>query len=253
VTAEAHRHGAEVVFNLPRISREEEMSALKSLFPWDAGDGIMVANLGLWHEFKDLGRPVFWDHPLYTFNQAAAMAAEQEGAAGVTASLELRREELALLAEGAPLPVETVVHGRLTLMVSAHCVAGSVVGGRAPGKACSMPCAQRAFGLKDRLGLVFPMAMDLRCRAHIYNPMELCLVDRLPELAEIPLASLRVEAQGRTTDYVARVVGIYRRGLDKTIHLPLEQAAGELAQMREDLLALSPQGLTRGHFHRGVE
>lgn len=85
---------------------------------------------------------------------------------------------------------------------------------------------------------------------HVFNSRDLCLIDDLPELARAGVSCVRIEARREAARYVARTVEIYRGVLDALAaggkRLPNLEAA------REKLQALSPAGLTKGHYYRGV-
>jgi putative protease len=80
---------------------------------------------------------------------------------------------------------------------------------------------------------------------HIQNPKELCLIDHVPALAAAGFGSLRIEAKTRDAKYVAATVAAYRQALDNP--------DADLAELRGEIQQLSPQGITKGHFFRGVE
>ncbi|MDI3281569.1 MAG: U32 family peptidase, partial [Bacillota bacterium] len=257
VVERAHREGAEVFLAFPRILHEDELKwALAVLAevgngPGERPDGVLVGNWGLWRRVRDRGGVrLWWDWPLPVCNSLAGEVAAEGGAEGVTLSPELRREELAAVLRRLGVKGELVVHGPLPLMVSRHCAVGALLGSEGRGKACGAPCRRQRFGLRDRTGLVFPVETDRWCRMEIFNPMELCLLDRLGEVVALGLHSLRIEARHRAPEYAAQVVDAYRKGL-AVVGGPGEEAA--LARLHHELAELAPQGVTRGHFLRGVE
>jgi putative protease len=63
------------------------------------------------------------------------------------------------------------------------------------------------------------------------------------------VASLRIEARRENPGHVLEVTGIYRRALDM---LKRDKQAAGLERFRERLEALSPSGITKGHYYRGV-
>lgn len=257
VLERAHRVGAEVFLAFPRILHEEELNwALDVLAEAGGGwgekpDGVLVGNWGLWYRARERrGFRIWWDWPLPVCNSLAGEVVAEGGAEGVTLSLELRREELAAALQRLPVKSELVVHGPLPLMVSRHCAVGALVGSGKQNGACGAPCRRQRFGLRDRTGLVFPVVTDQWCRMEIFNPMELCLLDRLGEVVALGFHSLRIEARHRHPEYAARVVEAYRKGLAE-VGGPEEEAT--LARLYRELAELAPQGVTRGHFLRGVE
>jgi len=150
-----------------------------------------------------------------------------------------------------PVALEVIVHGALPLMVSAHCVLGARLGGKRPGRACTAPCRQGRYGLKDRLNLVFPITTDQHCRFYLYNAKEISMLDHLGEIAALDLDWVRIEAREKPPEYIRRVTGLYREALDALARS--DGSAGEiLVSLAQQAEALTAAGITRGHYFRGV-
>ena len=56
---------------------------------------------------------------------------------------------------------------------------------------------KRKYGLRDRKGYILPVEVDRRCRMHLFNPIDLCLIDQLEQLVEVGIKLFRIEAKGR--------------------------------------------------------
>lgn len=265
--------GAALSLGFPRIIRRGEMERAASLaeeVSLLAGEerpaALLVGNLGLLHRLNadrrgeaDATLPALHaDWPLNLFNSESLVLLAEEGVAEATLSPELTLAEVEEVIARSPIPCELLVHGPLELMVSEYCALGAVVGGRAPGHACKRPCRAHQVGLRDRLGLVFPLRMDASCRMHVANPKELCLVEHLPALVSAGPAAIRLDCRLREPEYAARVAGVYREALTAMGQLGREETAAgglkeELAAWRRELEDLAPSGITKGHYFRGVE
>ncbi|MCL4514698.1 MAG: DUF3656 domain-containing protein, partial [Firmicutes bacterium] len=266
-----HRRGVKVLVAFPRITSQAEMLRVAELVERLAEtgtenrpDGFVAGNLGVlhlllhstgmsrrreaqgWAGAVNMGMPVYADFTLNPFNRLTLAFLAGEGVSQVTLSPELTLAQVRELAVAAPVPVECLVQGPLPMMVSAHCTIGGVLGGRRQDVGCSAPCLKSTFGLKDRLGLVFPLATDQACRMHIFNPKELAMIEHLPAFKESGVRSLRIDGRIRDAGYVEKATSLYRKALDGTGEAPVEA-------MRQELEKLSPHGLTRGHYFRGVE
>lgn len=241
------------VLSAPRIMQNKEMSDFRRLLrslSADFLDGIQVSNLGLIKELKELtDKPIYPDFSLNVFNWAAAVFLWETGAAQVTLSPELTTQqiqEICYFAPALPLSVEVLVHGAIPLLVSEHCVVGSLL---SCGKRCAGACAGRYFGLKDRKGIVFPLEMDCFGRMHLFNSRDLCMIGDLDWLIDFGVTSLRIEARRGGADYVRDVVRAYRLVLDE---FPETLPEDSLAETKGTLAKHSPDGFTRGHYYRGV-
>ncbi|MGB9803138.1 DUF3656 domain-containing U32 family peptidase [Desulfofundulus sp.] len=246
------KHGVRFILSTPRIIHDPEMAAVERLLEL-AGKlparGVLVGNLGLIERVARTGLPLYADLAFNVFNLRTAMYLLDQGAVQVALSPELTMEQVAVLVERGRFAAEVLVQGAVELMVSRYCALGSLLGGLAPGRNCAGPCRGRRCGLKDRVGVVFPLEVDQFCRMHLFNSRDLCLVDDVHKFVEMGVASLRIDARGRGAEYARATVEAYRRALDAG---PAGDT-GELARLRERLKQYSPAGLTTGHYYRGVE
>ncbi|MDI6906832.1 MAG: DUF3656 domain-containing protein [Thermoanaerobacterales bacterium] len=253
--AEARRlcsaYGARLYYWIPRIVREAEAERYRRLARGADGpyDGILAGNLGLAMELAAAGLPVWADYPLNAFNGAALNLLARQGLQGACLSPEMTLAQVTAAAAAAPLPLEVLVHGSVPLMVSRYCVIGAA-GGTCPGMPCTRPCRRGRFRLRDRIGISFPVAVDAACRMHIFNSRDLCVVDLVPVLARAGLARLRLDGRLKEPQGLERMTAIYRRVLDDLAERPGAYEVPEA--VRSDLAALSPGGLTKGHYFRGV-
>ncbi len=244
----ARGKGVRAVIALPRITRERERRRIEDYLRFCcklAPDGFLVSHLGnlqMVREFTDL--PVYANHTLPVFNTYAVALLQAANLKGVTLSPELARKEiLALLKrkELADPEVELLVFGALELMISQFCPVGTWVG-KQPPRICPRPCRHNRFALRDRKGYVFPVLTDEFCRMHLLNSRYLSLYRELEGLKDFRL-SLRLELRHQPPAVAGRVIDLFQEGLMKGVD-----------QQGETVLeAAVGQGLTRGHFYRGVE
>ena len=125
-----------------------------------------------------------------------------------------------------------------------------VLGGRTAAKACQAPCLQGTYGLKDRLGMVFPVYTDQSCRMLIYNCKTLNLYKRLADVLKAGIDIIRIEGRERSAQWIAEVTAVYRQALDQyrtTGKITISETAAQ------KLEALDPEGSTYGHYFRGVQ
>lgn len=244
--------GVSFVLSTPRIVHDNEMPHVERLFTLAAelgAEGVLVGNLGLLARAESYGLPAYADLAFNVFNPYTAAWLLEQGVAQVALSPELTREQIKEIASGTGARVEVLVQGRVELMVSRYCAPGGLLGGFAGGRRCVAPCRGKRFALKDRLGVLFPLEVDQFCRMHLFNSRDLCLLDDLPELLEMGVGVLRIDARGRGPGYTRDTVRAYRQALK----LALAGRTAQLKKLREELYRYSPDGFTKGHFYRGVE
>lgn len=264
----ARKQGVKAVISLPRIVAQRETEAfeekLKDIIDCEP-DGFLIRNVGQAHLLRQLwkGR-LYGDYTLNVFNAYTAEALE--GFSVITLSPELTLSQIKkILTEGPVAEWELPVQGAIQLMVSEHCPLGAKIGGGAGQRAdgCSMPCMKckgitATAGLRDRLGLVFPMQMDSQCRMHLFNCKDLNLATDLAALTKLGL-SVRIEGLAHDADYIAKTTRIYHEllfrasGEQRQGYMETEFSETESVKtLLNELEHLSFQGTTKGHLHRGV-
>ena len=235
------QRGTEIVAALPRIQQSGPVEPWKEPNSNDCS-GFLVENLGALNWIRQGEMPAYGDYGLNCFNQYTLDWLLSQGLNGVCLSPELTLEQLQGFNDLSR--AELLVHGDLTLMISASCPIEAALGGEKCGNACS----QAEFWLRDEKGYEFPVATDKKCRFYVFNSRRLCLLDDLDRLVALGLASLRIEAWRDSAAQIAETVAVYRRALN-----------GLSRGVKTDLLLLrkvlqQKQGFipTKGHLYRGV-
>ena len=114
----------------------------------------------------------------------------------------LRMSEVARIASRSPIGVEIFVHGSLCFSYSGKCFFSSFLGGKSGNRGeCVQPCRRvYEFGSGES-GAVFSTG-------------DMSLLPRLPEIAGMGIAALKIEGRMRGAEYVHGVVSAYRFALD---------------------------------------
>ncbi|MFZ3171670.1 MAG: DUF3656 domain-containing protein [Carboxydocellales bacterium] len=254
--AYCHQKGVQFVLATPRILQDDELAAYWPKVREVLGkniNGILVANLGVAKLLaKETGAPpLLADFPLNAFNQQSIACIGEQGFSQVTLSPELTLDQVEVMGEGQTfLDMECLVHGMIPMMVSEYCAVGCTLGGKKAGENCQIPCRNKGFGLKDRMNFVFPLAMDEFCHLHVFNAKELCVVEELGLLKAAGIRSFRLELKLREARDVGQITRIYREELDRLTNQKGRWKPS--AEAKEQLFALSPAGITKGHYFRGV-
>jgi len=246
-------NGVRFIFSTPRILHDFELAQycrlLEKIVTFPVG-GVLGGNLGLLRRVEEItGLPIYADFPLNVFNYEAAAFLAERRVKQITLSPELTLTQISEMVPHLAVPAEVLVHGALPLMVSECCLIGGAPGDPEAKGGCAVPCNRR-YGLKDRLGITFPVATDRSCRTHIFNSRVLCMIEDVDQLAAAGVAVLRVEAGREEPAYVSAVVEAYRRVIDCLT------AGGDVRRQsllaRKAIAGLDPAGFTKGHYFRGV-
>ncbi|NOQ33019.1 MAG: peptidase U32, partial [Methanosarcinales archaeon] len=201
-------------------------------------DGVLASNHGAFRLAEEMGLDIIVDSPLNVFNRMSLEFWAERGAGLVTLSPELTLAEIREIAKyGA---VECIVHGRLMLMESEHCVVGGVLGGSG---SCTARCEDCGFELVDEKGYAFPLMMDTDCRMHLLNSSELCMLDHIPGIVRAGVSSVRIEARGAECARVREITRLYRTALDG--------GSARGGKIQSTCKGITGE-YTTGHYRRGV-
>ncbi len=224
MAAYAHSLGKKVYVTVNIFAHNEDINKLapylRSLQEADV-DALLISDLGVW----SVARQVVPDMPLHvstqanTTNFAAVQAWEQLGAERVVLARELSLAEIAEISAKTTVELETFVHGAMCISYSGRCLLSAYLTGRDGNRgACTQACRWEydmyKLGEQKRPGEFFDLEEDEH-GTYVMNSKDLCLIEYLPELMRAGVCSLKIEGRMKSVHYVATVVSVYRRAIDK--------------------------------------
>jgi putative protease len=123
----------------------------------------------------------------------------------------MRRELLGCLGEQASdIQIEVFAHGAMCVAVSGRCFMSTLQYGASANRgACYQPC-RREYEIKA-------VDEDISFRVgpnYVMSPRDLCTLPFIEKLIAAGVDSLKIEGRNRSPEYVATVVGAYRRAID---------------------------------------
>ncbi|WP_037371017.1 DUF3656 domain-containing protein [Selenomonas sp. AE3005] len=243
----AQKANVRLDFNLPRIMKDDAQPFFEKIltaakkFPPAAVHVHNIAQAALVKRLTDFA--VHADYSLIAYNKSTLSFFKDYGMASATLSPELKWQQMEGLAKHSPLPLSAIVHGRLELMVSEYCVTGSFLGNVDKG-ACSHPCTQGRYALKDRKEAVFPLRMDQFCHMHVLNSKTLSMLPHAMKFKAAGVDTLQIEAKAMTEKEITAIVRAYVQAMKLPADLDEVQEAALKTQEGSDI--------TRGHYFRGV-
>jgi putative protease len=107
------------------------------------------------------------------------------------------------------------------------------------------------WGIKDKKGHIFPVKWDHDHRTHVFNSVELCLIDHLPSLVNMGWGGLVIDARGKPAAYTRDMIQLYQDALHLSLQNPPD-LKGELRSLKKEVKMRSTGGITTGNFLRGV-
>ncbi|MBE7034517.1 MAG: U32 family peptidase [Ruminococcaceae bacterium] len=175
-------------------------------------DALIIQDLGLMRRI----RQELPDFPLHASTQMTVVNHQgvetlaEQGLSRVVLAREVTKEGIASIRRHTDTELEYFVHGALCISYSGQCLMSSLLGGRSGNRgACAQPCRLPYTLLKN--GKPVTDNMPLLC------PKDLCLADKVQELAELGVSSLKIEGRMKSPDYVAMVTAIYKRALTEHV------------------------------------
>jgi U32 family peptidase len=206
----AHAAEAQIFLATPRIQKPQERGLFRALLHHTA-DGILARNLSGLTFFVDAGVPCVADFSLNAANDLTVYQLCRLGAARVTASYDLNRDQLLdLVAASPPQLLEVVIHQHMPLFHMEHCVFCALLSPGTNHTNCGRPCDRHQVRLRDRLGLEHLLQADVGCRNTLYNAVAQSGAEVVPELLAAGVRHFRVELLEETPDEVGSTIGLYR-------------------------------------------
>jgi putative protease len=132
------------------------------------------------------------------------------GLATITAAHDLDREQLLALLDAAPRGrVAVTVHHHIPTFHTEHCVYAHLLSNGRDFRSCGRPCEQHKVALRDRVGLVHPVIVDVGCRNTVFNAQAQSAATLVPELLARGVNRFRVELVRESADEARRVYTAY--------------------------------------------
>lgn len=234
----AHEAGTQILLTTPRIQKPGELGIFKALARHGA-DGMLVRNLAGLDYFAQQSIACVADFSLNAANELTVDLLRQRGAARVTASYDLNREQLPEMVRHAPVEsLEVVIHQHMPMFHMEHCVFCAVLSPGTNKTNCGRPCDRHEVRLRDRVGVEHPLQADVGCRNTVYNGTAQSGAEAVKALLDLGVRHFRVELPvDDRPERLRRCVDLYR-------DLLAGRVSGQ--QVWTALKAVNRVGVTRG-------
>lgn len=231
-----HTRDVKVHLALNTLIRDDEMADALHIAKdaCDLGvDALIVQDLGLvrlLHK-KAPGIPLHGSTQMSVHTPGGVRLLAEMGLQRVVLARELSYPEIKEIAASSPIELEVFVHGALCMSVSGQCYFSAMLGGRSGNRG---QCAQTC-----RLPFSCPGGTG-----HDLSLKDLSLVEELPALQSLGIASAKIEGRMKRPEYVAAAVTACRCTLDGT-----EMPPHLLDQLEA---VFSRSGFTKGYYHHAL-
>jgi len=204
-----HIRGVKLYLCCNTLMKEAELNSAMELIrhAYTIGvDALIIQDLGLLrrvrHELPDF--PVHASTQMTIVNSEGVNRLAALGAERVVLARELSKAQIQEIKNNTETELEVFVHGALCISYSGQCLMSSMLGGRSGNRgACAQPCRLPYTLLRD--GKAVTEKRALLC------PKDLCLADRVAELAALGVTSLKIEGRMKSPEYVAMVTQVYKK------------------------------------------
>ena len=207
----AHMFDKKLYLTVNTLIKEEEFSQLYDYIKpyYEAGlDAVIVQDIGVLKfiagNFTAL--PIHCSTQMtITGEEFGEVLAENKSVTRIVTPRELNLAEIKKMYTVTGLEIESFVHGALCYCYSGQCLLSSIIGARSGNRGrCAQPCR-----------LTFSNAEQKVDNKHLLSPKDLCTLEILPEIIETGVYSLKIEGRMKKPEYVASVVAIYRKYIDR--------------------------------------
>jgi U32 family peptidase len=180
-------------------------------------DGYIISDSGVLDMIKEINREakVHISTQANVTNHAGVNFYAKNGASRVNIAREIKFEDLKKIISNSKAEIEVFVHGALCISYSGRCMLSKYMAGRDANKGkCAHSCRWNYFLMEEsRPNLFYNIIQDDK-GTHIYNSRDLCLLEKLQDLVDAGVSSLKIEGRMKTENYVSQVTWVYRSALD---------------------------------------
>ena len=247
----AHLYGVKLYLTVNTLLKEKELSRelYEYLLPcYEHGlDAVIVQDLGVMKAIQEW----FPDLPIHASTQmtlcgvGGARLLKEAGAERIVLARELSLEEIEKIHREAGVEIECFVHGALCYCYSGQCLFSSILGGRSGNRGrCAQPCRLAYDAVSD--GKI----LSKKGENALLSPKDICTIDLIPQIAQAGVYSLKIEGRMKRPEYVAGVVRIYRKYVDRYLQHGAKGYKVSETDKRELWLLFNRDGFSRGYYEQ---
>ncbi len=233
-----HINKAKAYVTVNTLIKDSEFKRVSEFlqFLCNAGaDAVIVQDMGILKLLKDQlpQLPVHTSTQMTIHNIEGMQYLEDMGVKRVVLARELSLAEIRKIKSQTNTEIEVFIHGAMCISYSGQCLFSSMIGDKSGNRGyCTQPC-RRKYTIDGAKG-------------HLLSPKDLNISESIGHLIESGIDSFKIEGRLKHPEYVAGVVRIYR----KLIERYFENPAGFKVSYDEQqtLRQLFNRGFTEGYF-----
>ena len=247
-----HLHGKKLYLTVNTLLKEREIEdeLYQYLRPlvMQGLDAVIVQDFGVFRFIREH----FPMLPIHASTQMAvtgvdgALLLKNMGASRVVTARELSLSELKEIHEKAGIELESFIHGAMCYSYSGLCLFSSMLGGRSGNRGrCAGSCRQ-PYEVYDQN----KRRLNHKDELYVLSLKDMNTLSILPEIIESGVYSLKIEGRMKSPEYVAGVVSVYRRVLDRYYEKGRKAAKPEPEELSLLEKLYSRSGSTTGYYQQ---
>ena len=241
-----HSYNVKIYVTMNTLLKENELNeAIKYVgYLYEIGvDALIIQDLGLLKLIEER-YPDFEVHAstqMTVHNGEGALYFKEKGFHRIVLSRELSLDEIKYISKDLNIETEIFVHGALCVAYSGKCLMSSMIGGRSGNRGrCAQPC---------RKEYVLESTENGNKKGYLLSPKDMCTIDNMKDIINSGTYSLKVEGRMKRPEYVAGVIGNYRKAIDKE----LENKDFNIKEGKKVLLQLfNREGFSSAYMKKNV-
>lgn len=223
-----HLRGVKVYVTVNTLIKEDELikvaEHLSNLYSLGV-DAVIIQDVGVACIARDIvpELPLHGSTQMTVHNPEGVRWAGEHGFRRVVLSREMGLNDIKKTAQMLDeskhqMELEVFAHGALCYSYSGQCLLSSFIGGRSGNRGmCAQPCRkpyQLLHGEQDQHGKPINTTRIPLKEHYLLSTKDLGVYKNLDKIYQSPVDSIKIEGRMRSPEYVAIVVGVYRKSLD---------------------------------------
>ena len=233
-----HRQGVKIYVTVNNLLTNSELGILEEhlrFLEQIGSDAIIIQDIGLLHLMRELGiqTPIHASTMMNVHNAYGASFLKQNGISRIITSRDITIAEAQRIGEKADIEVEYFLHNDMCVAQGSICyLSGIATPDSANRGHCMKPCRWQWDLVNSQTGNV----VDGYDEKYLLARNDICLFHQLPELITSGIASIKIEGRARKADYLANIVGTYRKAIDRYYAEPTSYKTdfSEFEKLRKD-------------------
>lgn len=218
----AHKNGCKVYITANAIPHEGDLESFRSICEQSIAanaDALIISDLGAFDIASEYKNKI----ALHVSTQASNTNSRsmnvwhKMGASRIVLARELSFDEIREIRKNISpeLELEMFVHGAMCMSYSGRCLISNYLTARDSNRgACAQPCRWKYYLTEEKRPGEYMQITEDDNGTFLFNSKDLCLINHLPEIAQLGVNSLKIEGRMKSSYYAAIVTKAYRQALD---------------------------------------